>query len=81
MLCCVILLTLPSSNIGKKFDKSRLVQKVLYSLYECFQVKVTVIEESKDIETFNLDKLVRSIQTFEINLQTPKKSCFQNHKG
>ncbi|XP_073033002.1 uncharacterized protein [Primulina eburnea] len=51
----------------------RLVNKVLRSLPERFNVKVCAIEESKDTSTINLDELMRSLRTFEMNLDLQRK--------
>ncbi|XP_073030652.1 uncharacterized protein [Primulina eburnea] len=51
----------------------RLVNKVLRSLPERFNVKVCAIEESKDTSTINLDELMSSLRTFEMNLDLQRK--------
>jgi hypothetical protein len=42
-------------------------------LLECFRVKVTTIEESKDLELMKIEELVRSFQTYEYLLPLVKK--------
>lgn len=37
-------------------------------------MKVTTIEESKNVDTITIDELIRSIQTYELTLQPSKKN-------
>ena len=37
-------------NVGEKMEGSKVVRKILRSLPESFQAKVTAIEESKDLD-------------------------------
>ena len=41
-------------NIGETIPEPKVVRKVLRSLPERFHVKITVIEESKDIDSISL---------------------------
>ena len=47
---------------------------VLRSLQERFYAKITVIEESKDIDKIPLTELVGNLQTYELGLTRIKKS-------
>ncbi|XP_075473355.1 uncharacterized protein LOC142504363 [Primulina tabacum] len=60
-------------SLGDPMSNERLVNKVLRSLPEKFNVKVCAIEESKDTSTINLDELMSSLKTFEMNLVLQKK--------
>ncbi|XP_075480604.1 uncharacterized protein LOC142521258 [Primulina tabacum] len=60
-------------SLGDPMSNERLVNKVLRSLPERFNVKVCAIEESKDTSTINLDELMSSLRTFEMNLDLQKK--------
>ncbi|XP_075489478.1 uncharacterized protein LOC142528320 [Primulina tabacum] len=60
-------------SLGDPMSNERLVNKVLRSLPERFNVKVCAIEESKDTSTINLDELISSLRTFEMNLNLQKK--------
>ncbi|XP_075479000.1 uncharacterized protein LOC142519868 [Primulina tabacum] len=60
-------------SLGDPMSNERLVKKVLRSLPERFNVKVCVIEEYKDTSTINLDELISSLRTFEMNLDLQKK--------
>ena len=48
-------------NLGETIPESKIVRKVLRSLPERFHAKITVIEESKDIEKIPLTKLVGNL--------------------
>ena len=45
-------------NLGEKIPEPRIVRKILRSLPEQFHAKITAIEESKDIDTILLTKLI-----------------------
>ena len=55
-------------NFGESIAKSKIVRKILRSLPERFHVKITAIEEVKDINQIPLTELVRNLQTFEMGL-------------
>lgn len=48
------------------FD-SNVARKNLRSILERFKLKITVIEESKDIDRLKLNKLIRNMQIYEKN--------------
>jgi hypothetical protein len=50
-----------------------LIRKILISLIERFRIKVTTIEESKDLEEMKIEELVGSLQTYELSLPSVKK--------
>lgn len=52
-----------SYNLGEKMSDSKFKRKILRYLSKIFQPKVTVIEESKYIDTLKLDELVRNQTT------------------
>ncbi|XP_073025216.1 uncharacterized protein [Primulina eburnea] len=60
-------------SLGDPMPNERLVNKVLRSLPERFNVKVCAIEESKDTSKINLDELMNSLRTFEMNLDLQRK--------
>ena len=43
---------------------------------ESFRAKVTVIEESKDLDDIKVQKLIGSLQTYELLLPTQRESNF-----
>ena len=55
-------------NLGEIIPKPKIVRKVLKSLPERFHAKITVIEESKDIDKIPLTELVGNLQTYELGL-------------
>ncbi|XP_045792050.1 uncharacterized protein LOC123886812 [Trifolium pratense] len=62
--------------LGEKISEEKLVRKMLRSLPKKFDIKVTAIEEAKDISEMKLDELVGSLQTYEVatNERTKKKN-------
>ena len=48
-------------NLGKTIPKPKIVRKVLRFLLDRFHAKITVIEESKDIDQNPLTKLVGNL--------------------
>jgi hypothetical protein len=60
-------------SLGKPISDVKLIRKILRSLPERFRIKVTTIEESKDLEEMKIEELVRSLQTYELSLPLVKK--------
>ena len=60
-------------NFGETIPKPKVVKKVLKSLPERFHAKITVIEESKDIDSIPLMELVGNLQTYELGLTRIEK--------
>ncbi|GAV87267.1 UBN2 domain-containing protein, partial [Cephalotus follicularis] len=50
---------------GKKFTDQIVVEKVLISLTENFDSKISAIEESKDLSTLTVIDLIKSLQAHE----------------
>jgi len=50
------------------------IKNVIRSLSERFRIKVTTIEESKDLDTKKIEELVGSLHTNEFYLPQPKKN-------
>jgi RNA-binding protein YhbY len=63
-------------NLGKKVSDAKLIKKILRSLPERFRIKVTTIEESKDLDTIKIEELVSSLRTYEFSLLPLRKSKF-----
>ena len=55
-------------NLGETIPEPKIVRKVLRSLLKKFHAKITVIEESKDIDKIPLSELVGNLQTYELGL-------------
>ena len=64
----------PAYNLGEIYDQSKIVRKILRSLTEDFRPKVTTITESKDVDSIPVDKLVGSLQSYELDLPNTNKS-------
>ncbi|KAL6323679.1 hypothetical protein AAG906_002146 [Vitis piasezkii] len=54
--------------LGKTYKESKNVMKILRSLPSKWDTKVTAIQEAKDLTKLPLEKLTRSLMTYEINL-------------
>ena len=61
-------------NLGEKVEDSKVVRKILRSLLESFQAKVTAIEESKDLDEIKVQELMISLQTYKLTLPSQRKS-------
>lgn len=61
-------------SFGKRVADVKLIKKILRSLLECFRIKVTTIEESKDLDSMKIEELVGSFQTYEYSLPLVKKA-------
>ena len=61
-------------NLGEIYDQPKIVKKILRSLTEDFRPKVTATTESKDVESIPVYKLVRSLQSYELDLPKTTKS-------
>ena len=48
-------------NLGEVYDQPKIVRKILRSLTEEFRPKVTVITESKDVDSIIVDELLGSL--------------------
>ena len=51
-------------NFGEIYYQPRIVRKILRSLIEEFRPKVTIITESKDVNSILVDELVGSLQSY-----------------
>ena len=63
-----------SCNLGEIYDQPKIVKKILRSLTEDFRPKVTVITESKDVDSIPIDELLGSFQSYELDLLKTSKS-------
>jgi hypothetical protein len=61
-------------SLGKSISDIKFIQKILRSLVECFIIKVTTIEESKDLNEMKIEEFVGSLQTYEYSLPPVKKA-------
>ncbi|MBA0856882.1 hypothetical protein Goshw_004406 [Gossypium schwendimanii] len=58
--------------LSEEYSNTKLVRKVLRSLLETFSLKVTAIEEAKDLESLIIDELIGFFQIFKMNLEDAK---------
>ena len=61
-------------NLGEIYDQPKIVRKILRSLTEDFRPKVTTIIESKDVDSVPVNELIRSLQSYELDLPKTSKS-------
>ena len=61
-------------NLGETIPKPMIVRKVFRYLPKRFHAKITMIEESKDIDKIPLTELVGSLQTYKLGLTRIGKS-------
>jgi hypothetical protein len=61
-------------SLGKQISNVKLIRKILKPLLEHFRIKVTTIEESKDLEEMKIKELVGSLQTYEYSLPPVRKA-------
>ena len=61
-------------NLGEVYDQPKIVWKNLRSLTKDFRPKVTAITKSKDVDSFPIDELVGSLQSYEFDLPKSNKS-------
>ena len=55
-------------SLGRKYSNIDLVQKILRSLSNKWDPKVTTIQEAKDLNTLSLDELMGSLITHELTM-------------
>ena len=60
-------------NLGEKTEDSKVVRKILCSLLSSFHAKMTAIKESKDLDEIKVQKLIGSLQTYELSLPNQRK--------
>ncbi|XP_031264437.1 uncharacterized protein LOC116122767 [Pistacia vera] len=65
---------------GKSFVTLELVKKILCSLSESWTMKVTAIEESKDLTKMKMDEVIDSLLTFEMK-RKPKEEENKPKRG
>ena len=61
-------------NLEENIVDAEVVRKILRSLPESFRAKITVIEESKDLDEIKIQELIGSLQTHELGLPSHKTS-------
>lgn len=66
-------------NLDEVIPEYHVVKKILRSLPECFIHKITVIEESKDLNTLKENELLGSFQIFEADVLLKSSSQKKDH--
>ena len=61
-------------NLDEIYDQPKIVRKILRSLTEDFRPKMTIITESKDVDSIPVDELVGSLQSYELDVPKTNKS-------
>ncbi|KHN17343.1 hypothetical protein glysoja_038997, partial [Glycine soja] len=51
--------------LGKDFPDERIVQKILVTIPEKYESKISALEESKDLSTITLGELINALQAQE----------------
>jgi hypothetical protein len=59
-------------GLGEKFEESNLVQKILRSLLDKFNPKVSAIEELNDLKTLSIDQLIGILTAYEMIINKDK---------
>ena len=72
-------------GFGEKIEEASLVQKILRSLPDRFNPKVSAIEEINDIKTFSFDQLLGTLTTYEMRIvidkPTSREASFKEDKN
>ena len=61
-------------NFGEIYDQPKIVRKILRSLTKDFRPKMAAITESKDVDSIPVDELVRSLQSYVLDLPKTNES-------
>lgn len=61
-------------RLGEKIDEASLVQKILRSLPERLNPKVSAIEEVSDLKTLPIDRLLGTLTTYEMRIGKDKST-------
>jgi hypothetical protein len=59
-------------GLGEKIEESFLVQKILRSLLDKFNPKVSAIEELNDLKTLSIDQLLGTLTSYEMRIRKDK---------
>jgi hypothetical protein len=59
-------------SLGEKIEESFLVQKILRSLLDKFNPKVSAIEELNDLKTMSIDQLLGTLTAYEMRISKDK---------
>jgi hypothetical protein len=59
-------------GLGEKIEESILVHKILRSLLDKFNPKVSAIEELNDLKTLSIDQLLGTLTAYEMRIKKDK---------
>ncbi|MBA0756654.1 hypothetical protein Gogos_022174 [Gossypium gossypioides] len=70
-------------TLRKIYPNKKMVNKMLNSLSTSWEAKVTVIEESKDLNSLSLNELIGSLRTYEmrLNKRSEKERIMKKNVG
>jgi hypothetical protein len=71
---CIEELVNTMKGLGEKIDEYFLVQKILRSLPDRFNSKVSAIEEIDDLKTLTLDQLLGTLTAYEMRITKGKST-------
>jgi hypothetical protein len=60
-------------SLGKSISDVKIIQKILRSLPKRFRIRVTTIEESKDLQEMKIEEFIGSLHSYELSLPPVKK--------
>ena len=61
-------------GLGEKIGEAPLVQKILRSLLDKFNRKVSAIEEMNDLKTLSIDQLLGTLTSYEMRIDKDKST-------
>jgi len=68
-------------SLGKTFTTEELVRKILRFLPRSLEVKVTAIQEAKDLKTLSLYELIGHLQTYELRRNSQQQEETKKDRG
>ena len=72
-------------GLGENIDEASLVQKILRSLTEIFNPKVSAIKELSDLKTLPIDQLLGTLTAYEMRIgkdkSTTREASFKEDKN
>jgi hypothetical protein len=72
-------------GLGEKIEESSLVQKILRSLLDKFNPKISAIEELNDLKILSIDQLLGTLTAYEMRISKDKsitrEASFKENKN
>ena len=66
-----------NKGLGENIDEASVVQKILRSLPEIFNPKVSTIEELSDLKTLPIDQLLGTLKAYEMRIGKDKSTAIE----